>query len=346
MRFDRSPLRGHCIRSLGDEEPVSFNHLHVHTEYSLLDGAIRMDNLVKRAAELGQSAVAITDHGWIAGAVKFVKAAKEAGIKPIIGMETYVATSPTIESPAKSGGDNFHLTVLAANRDGYHNIMRLTSEAHLRGLSYKPRIDKPLLAAHSSGLILLSGCIGAEIPSLLIDGKEAEAAELARWYLSHFGGRFFIELMAHGSTDGVDHVRIEKDGVVLMGEGQLNAALIDLANKLSIPVVATNDAHYLTRDDGDAHDTLLCLGMGSWKEKEDRMRFPGSQHKAFEFYIKSDSEMRTISDDIDWQRACDNTQVVADMVENDIISLGNTILPKFEPPHDEGFERYLRTGEV
>ncbi len=325
---------------------MSFAHLHVHTEYSLLDGAIRMPKLVARASELGQSAVAITDHGWIAGAVKFSKEAKDKGVKPIIGMETYVATSDSIDTAAKSPGDNYHLTILAHSRDGYRNLIRLTTEAHLRGLSYKPRIDKHLLAAHADGLVVLSGCIGAELPSAIIAGDGHAADDLVEWYQKIFGDYFVIELMAHGSTGGIDHVRIEEDGNIIMTETDLNNALIDIANKHGVPIVATNDAHYLTREDGDSHDTLLCLGMGAWKDKEDRMRFPGSLEKAWEFYIKSDKEMRAIDESDDWQTACLNTQLIADMVDEDVVPLGGMILPTYEPPADPDFERWLSTGEL
>jgi DNA polymerase-3 subunit alpha len=308
---------------------------------SLLDGAIRIPDLCKRAVEHGQTSVAITDHGWIAGAVKFVEAAKESGIKPIIGMETYLASDNDISKPAKSGGDNFHLTLLARNEAGYRNLVRLTSIAHLRGLSYKPRIDRGLLAEHREGVIVLSGCIGAEIPQTIIHDGYATGLKLARWYQKTFGGNFFIEVMAHGSIGGVDHVRIESNGVVVMSESDLNRALVSIADSLGVGVVATNDAHYLDRDHGGSHDTLLCIGMGAWKDKPDRMRFPGAKHKSWEFYIKSEAEMRAVAAEDWWQTAVSNAQVIADMIEPNVIKLGQNIVPRFKIPDDAEFHAWL-----
>lgn len=325
---------------------MSFTHLHVHSEFSLLDGAIKMDALCKRAAELGQSAVAITDHGWIAGAVKFVQAAKEAGVKPIIGMETYLASDGDISKPAKSTGDNYHLTLLAKNAEGYKNLMRLTSLAHLKGLSYKPRIDHQLLRQHREGIIVLSGCIGAEIPqSIIIDGYE-HARDLARSYQERYGPDFYIEVMHHGSTNGVAHVKIENEetGEVLFTEDDINRALVDIANELGVGVVATNDAHYLVRDHGQHHDTLLCIGMGAWKTKPDRMRFPGAEHRAWEFYIKSEREMLACSIEPWWETACANTAILADSIEPSVLQLGQNIMPRFTIPNDPDFEQWLNTS--
>jgi DNA polymerase-3 subunit alpha len=322
---------------------MSFAHLHVHSEYSLLDGAIKIDELIRRAAENDQRAVAITDHGWIAGAVRFQKAASKAGIKPIIGMETYVATGPDHTAAAKSGGDNYHLTLLAQNREGYLNLMALTSKAHLYGLSYKPRVDYRLLDEHNGGVICLSGCVGAHIPQLIIQDDIAGASRLVEQYQQIWGERFFIEVMAHGSTGGVDHVRIEEDGRVLLTEADLNNALVDLADKHGAGIVATNDAHYLTREDGDAHDTLLCVGMGAWKEKEGRLKFPGQEYQAWEFYIKTEDDMLQMSDEPWWHTACANTAIIADIVESGVVPTGQSIMPKFEIPNDPEFEKWLRS---
>lgn len=319
---------------------MSFTHLHVHTEYSLLDGAIRVPDLCKQVAALGQSSVAVTDHGVLFGAVKFTKEAKEYGIKPIIGFEGYVATD-TINKPASSSGDNYHITILAATREGYGNLMRLTSHGHLRGLSYKPRVDHRLLEAHSAGLIVLSGCIGAQIPSLILSDRLSEAESLARWFREKFEGRFFIEVMAHGSTGGVDHVI---DRVSGKSETWLNDELVGLANRLGVGVVATNDAHYLERAHGNHHDTLLCIGMGKYKEEADRLRFPGAKEKAYEFYIKSKAEMLEASDAEWWSTAVSNASLVADLVENDVVPLGNQVMPRFTIPDDPAFRVYQRTG--
>lgn len=308
----------------------------------MLDGAIGVDDLCKRASELGQSAVAITDHGWIASAVQFVKASKKYDIKSIIGMEAYMATE-SMGMPAKSSGDNTHLTLLAANRAGYRNLSILTSKSYISGLSYKPRIDVDTLCDHSDGLVVLSGCIGAAIPQMLIHGDEKGARKLARRYRDSFNGRFFIEVMHHGSTGNIDHVQAtDRDGNVLMGERDLNLALVDLADRLDIGVVATNDAHYLGREHGEHQDTLLCIGMGSWKHNTDRMRFPGAQHEAWEFYIKSEEEMRAVSKEPWWDTACGNTALVADLIDDTVIDLGQSVMPQFKVPVDDpGFKQFL-----
>lgn len=307
-----------------------------HTTYSLLDGAIKLDPLCKKIVELGQNAVAITDHGWIAGAIKFATAAKENGIKPIIGMETYIATNGDHKSPAKNGGDNFHLTLLARNRTGYLNLMRLTSLAHIEGLSYKPRIDYTLLREHSEGVIVLSGCIGAEIPQTIIDRGLAAGMVLAEKYQEWFGDNFFIEIMSHGATNGIDHVRTDK-----MTETQLNEALVAIADRLGVGIVATNDAHYLEQQHGEHHDTLLCIGMGAWKTKPDRLKFPGTEHSKYEFFIKDEAEMRSVQQSPWWEEACTNTAHVASLVENDVVQLGLNVMPKFTIPDDQEFEQWL-----
>jgi DNA polymerase-3 subunit alpha len=323
---------------------MPFTHLHVHTEYSLLDGAIRVPDLCKQVAALGQSSVAITDHGVLFGAVKFTKEAKEHGVKPIIGFEGYVAsTDDGIARSANSSGDNYHITLLAATAEGYANLMRLTSIGHLRGLSYKPRIDLRLLGLHSAGIIVLSGCIGAQIPSLILQDRAGEAETLARWFRDQFEGRFFIEVMAHGSTGGIDHV---VDRVSGKSETWLNDELVGLANKLHVGVVATNDAHYLERQHGQHHDTLLCIGMGKYKEEADRMRFPGSQQKAYEFYIKTQAEMLEASDAPWWSTAVGNASLVADLVEEQVVPLGNQVMPRFPIPDDPAFRVYQKTGLI
>lgn len=325
---------------------MSFVHLHNHTEYSLLDGASPIDKLVDRVEALGQNAVAATDHGWVAGAVKLTKACKAKGIKPIVGSELYIATQEDMADAASNPGDNYHLTVLCQSREGYENLRYLTSIAHLDGLSYKPRVDKRTLAEYARGLILLSGCVAAELPQLLIRGREKDARRLVEFYASAFPDRFFIEVMAHGQTDNVDHVRIEEDGQVLMYEHELNDALVRMAAIEGIPIVATNDAHYLTREDGDAHDTLLCIGMGAWKEKEGRLRFPGAEHAAWEFYVKDEKEMRAASDKSWWDEACRNTQVLADTIDDAVVEIGGTVLPKYQIPDDPGYDLWRKTGVI
>lgn len=326
---------------------MSLAHLHVHTEFSLLDGAIKVDDLCQKVQGLGQTAVAITDHGWLSGAIKFTKSAKEAGIKPIIGMEAYLATNGDHKTPAKNGGDTFHLTLLARSAEGYKNLMRLSSLSHLHGFSYKPRIDRSLLKDNKSGLIVLSGCIGAEIPQMIVKKGYKAGMALARDYVEAFGENFFIEVMSHGGTGGVDHVRIEDaDGSIAMTESDLNAALVNIADNLGVGIVATNDAHYLDSNHGQHHDTLLCVGMGAWKQKADRMRFPGARHKAWEFYIKSEEEMLKASSESWWSTACANTAIVESMVDSDVVQLGVQSTPKFNIPDDQKFAHWQETGEL
>jgi DNA polymerase III subunit alpha len=320
---------------------MSFAHLHVHSEFSLLDGAIKVDALCKRAVELGQSSVAITDHGWIASAVKFVEAAKEAGVKPIIGMETYMATTGDMLDPAKSGGDNFHLTLLAKNSEGYKNLMRLTSLAHTQGLSYKPRIDRSTLYIHREGIIVLSGCIGAELPQTIIHGGFKRGMDVAEKFQRMFGEDFYIEIMNHGATGGIEHVSVERDGKTDFTESDLNNALVMIADRLGIGVIATNDAHYLQRDHGNHHDTLLCIGMGAWKDKPDRMRFPGAEHRAWDFYIKSEQEMLSMSQEEWWQSACANTAILADSISDSIVEFGLNAAPRYRIPDDPDFKAWV-----
>lgn len=326
---------------------MSFAHLHLHTEYSLLDGAIPITKLVDRVTELGQTAVAITDHGLISGAIKLTEECKEKGIKPIVGCEMYIATGDDMTKPAKNSGDNFHLTVVAKNRVGFYNLMKLTSLAHMEGLSYKPRVDLATLATHGVGLMIFSGCVGSEVCQALAYKNRKHARNLLEFYAKITDGNAFVEIMQHGALDSIDHVRVEdkKTGEIFMTETEMTDALVDLADDLGLATVATNDAHYLTREDGDAHDTLLCLGMGTYKEKEGRLRFPGAEVEAWEFYVKSEEEMLACSDRDIWHTACANTILIADTIDDDVVPLGETLLPHFAVPEDDpGFNLWRKKG--
>lgn len=326
---------------------MSFCHLHLHTDASLTDGAIQLAPLVARVSELGQLACAITDHGLLSNAVKFTKQARERGIRPIIGCEIYVATSEDMEKPAKSKGDQFHLTLLAATAEGYQNLSLLTTESYRRGYSHRPRLDHRTLERHAAGIIALSGCFGAELPKLLIAHREREAELLMQWYLRTFRERFYIEVQYHGALNGIDHVREvdEQTGQMLMTETDLNAALVALADRHGVGLVATNDAHYLSRDDGDAHDTLFCLGLGRWKKQEDRLRLPGAEVSVYEFYVKSEAEMCQMSPTGWWQTAVANTVLLLEQIQEDALPiLGQKVLPVYEIPVDRGFEIWKQTG--
>jgi len=253
---------------------VSFAHLHVHTQYSLLDGANKLGPLIEHAKTSGMEALAITDHGNMFGAVEFYQKAVAAGIKPIIGCEAYLAPgkrsdrSQTPRSDDFDGGGNFHLIVLAQNRAGYKNLCRLLTTAYQDGLYYKPRIDKEILAECSSGLIVLSGCLSGEIARWLRQSRLDKACEAAEWYAKTFGDRFYIELQ-----DNRLH-------------SPLNDALREVAKKVGLPLVATNDCHYLHRDDAKAHEVLLCIQTGKTMNDESRWRFDTD-----ELYVKTPDEM-------------------------------------------------------
>ena len=253
---------------------VPFVHLHCHTEYSLLDGAIRTKDLVAKAAACGMPAVAITDHGNLYGAIEFYLAAERAGIRPIIGCEAYVAPNSLRERNASTGKEAaFHLTLLATDAAGYRNLVKLVTAAHLEGFYYKPRIDKDLLAIHSGGLIALSGCLKGEINSKLLSGDFAGAKRVAGEYREMLGREnFFIELHDHG----------------LEAERRCNPGLVRIAGELGLDLVAANDVHFLEREHHEAHDVMLCIGTGAMVLDEKRMRY------APELYFKSGEEMAAL----------------------------------------------------
>src|SRR5271169_4969521 len=253
---------------------MSFVHLHVHTQYSLLDGANKIGPLIDHAKASGMEAIAMTDHGNMFGAVEFYQKAKAAGIKPIIGCEAYLAPGKRTDrtqvprSDDFDGGGNFHLILLAQNRVGYRNLCKLLTAAYQEGLYYKPRIDKEILAELSEGLIVLSGCLSGEIARALRADRYDRARELAEGYARIFPDRFYLELQ-----DNQLH-------------GPLNDSLIRLGRELSLPVVPTNDCHYLHRDDARAHEVLLCIQTGKTLSDESRWRFDTD-----ELYVKTPKEM-------------------------------------------------------
>jgi DNA polymerase-3 subunit alpha len=238
---------------------MSFVHLHCHSEYSLLDGANRIDDLIERALELEQPALAITDHGNLHAAWTFQEKAKKAGIKPIIGMEAYVAPGDRRlrARPAPGAKPYYHLVLLAQNTIGYKNLVKLSSLAFTEGFYTKPRVDRELLAKYSDGIIVSSACLAGEIATHLMEGRYDEAKAVASWYADVFKDRYYLEVQAHDSE----------------GQGRLNAEVFRLASELGLPVVATNDAHFLLADDHDAHDILLCIGLGKDRTDTDRMRY-------------------------------------------------------------------------
>ncbi len=298
-----------------DDKP--FVHLHVHTEYSLLDGLSPIKKLVKRAAETGMPSLAITDHGAMFGVIDFYRAAKEAGVKPIIGMETYI--TPWGKRMDERDPTYYHLLLLAKNQTGYKNLLHIASQAQLRGYYYHPRIDHDFLQAHAEGLIATSGCLGAEIPGILEQGREEEALRMIGWHQDVFGKEnFFLELQSHQIPE----------------LKTLNHWLVENQTYAGTPLVATNDVHYVLEDDYDAHDTLLCIQMGKVKSDPKRMRFSGPT-----FHLRSAEEMWRLFADV--PESLYNTVRIADMCDVNLDSKGYH-LPVFPVPEGYSADTYLR----
>lgn len=298
---------------------MSFVHLHCHSHYSLLDGANRIPELVAHVKSLGMNAVALTDHGNLYGAIEFYKECKAAGINPIVGYEAYVAPGARTEREAKKRGDaGYHLTLLAKNRTGFRNLVKMASVAFTEGYYYVPRIDKDLLAAHKEGIICLSGCASSEFSELILKDQIDEATELARWFHTLFGSDFYVEIQ----NNGLDIQRI-------CGEGAS-----DVANRLDLPTVATCDAHYLQQDDSQAHDVLLCINTGKLLGDPNRMRYGSDQ-----FYVRSPEEMEKLFQDrLD---AVQRSQEIADGCSLDL-DFNTRHFPVFTPPKKKSAENYLR----
>ena len=292
-----------------------FSHLHVHTEYSLLDGMCRILQLVERARELGMDSLAITDHGVMFGAIEFYLAAREAGIKPIIGCEVYLAPNNRFGRNA-SDKNHYHLILLAKNQTGYHNLIQLTTKANLEGFYYKPRVDKELLEQHHEGLISLSACLGGEVPRLILEGRLEEAKQAALWYKQTFGD-FYLEIQRHPIAE------LE----------QINQALIPMAGELDIPLVATNDVHYINGEDASSHDLLMCIGTNSSIYDDKRMKMAGDF-----YYLKSPQEMAELYKDI--PQALENTERIADMC-NLKLEFGRLHLPEVDLPEGKTADQFL-----
>jgi DNA polymerase-3 subunit alpha len=302
-------------------ERADFVHLHVHSEYSLLDGAARLKRLVERAAQLGFPALALTDHGNLFGAIDFYEHARAAGVKPIIGCELYVAPGSRFERAPVDGqyeGAN-HVTVLVRNETGYRNLIKLVSRGYLEGFYYKPRVDKELLAQHSDGLLVLSGCLNSEISRLLLAGEERKALEVAAWYADVFGrDHYFMEVQAHGLADQVP----------------VTEGTVRIARALGVGVSGTNDSHYLEATDARAHEVLLCLQTGAKLSDPNRWRFATE-----EFYLKSADEMRKVFEDL--PEAYTNTLAVAERCDLEL-TFGQFRLPRYEVPAGHTLDSYLR----
>ncbi|MCL5993903.1 MAG: DNA polymerase III subunit alpha [Firmicutes bacterium] len=297
----------------------SFVHLHTHTEYSLLDGAGKITKAVSRAKELGMPALAITDHGVMYGVIDFYKAAKKSGIKPVIGCEVYVAPRSRFDRDARKDSKQYHLVLLARNREGYHNLMELVTRGFSEGFYYKPRVDHDLLSRYNRGLIALSACIVGEIPMALLENRDEDARKILTFYREIFGSEnFFLELQDHG----------------LKEQKIVNPRLLNLARETGTPLVATNDLHYISRADAAAHDVLLCIQTGKILEDEKRIRFSTD-----EFYLKSTAEMATLFPNL--PEALSNTLQIAEACNLEF-DFGQTHLPGYEIPKQYSDNGYLR----
>ena len=296
-----------------------FVHLHLHTHYSLLDGANRIPDLVAKVKEHGMNAVAMTDHGNLYAAIEFYNTCKKNDLNPIIGYEAYVAPGDRRDKKAARMKEaSFHLTLLAMNRKGFQNLLKLSTAAYLEGFYYKPRIDKPLLEAHSEGLICLSGCAASELSQYILGERHDEARALTEWYAKVFGDRFYMEIQ----NAGFDIQKECADGT------------IDIANAMGLPLVATNDAHYLNQEDADAHDILLCVNTRSTVDDEKRMKMSGDQ-----LFVRTPEEMYAAFPN--HAEAVSITQQIADRCDIDL-DLTTMHYPVFQPPAEKTDVEYLR----
>jgi len=301
-----------------------FVHLHCHSHYSLLDGAGTIGNLVNRAAELGMNALALTDHGNLHGALEFYRKAKDAGINPVIGYEAYIAPDSRHKKDAGNMKEaSYHLTLLAANRTGFKNLVKMASRAYLEGFYFKPRIDKQLLADHSEGIICLSGCVSGEFSRMLLRGEADEevlrqAMDITGWFSKTFGDRYFVE--------------IQNNGLAIQQQAMQGA--VEVAQRMGLPLVATSDAHYVRREDAEAQDVLLCINTGRFRTDTNRMKMEGDQ-----FYLRGPEEMYAAFPG--FEEAVARSQQIADMVDIDL-ALGERHFPRYDVPAEKTPSEFLR----
>ena len=304
----------------GSTSGRSFVHLHTHSEFSLLDGAARIDELFAKAAAFGMPALALTDHGVMFGALDFYEAGRRHGVKPILGVEAYVAPGSRFDrEPGENDEKYRHLTILARNETGYRNLLRLVTDAHLEGFYHRPRVDKELLAERSEGLVALSGCLASETARLLLAGQEDRARDAAGTYRDIFGpDGFYLELQDHGLAE----------------QRKVNPMLVRMSSSIGVPLVATNDIHYTEKDHSRPHDVLLCIQQQKVQTDTARLRFDTD-----EFYVKSAQEMRALFSQ--HEEACDATLDIAERCELDL-TFGQHHLPRFQPPDGLTLDQYLR----
>ena len=294
-------------------------HLHNHTHHSLLDGLTKVDELVERVKYLGMSAVAMTDHGTLSGAIEFYKACKDQDIKPIIGIETYVAARTIHDRDPAKDKARYHLILLAMNNTGYQNLMKLSTTANLEGVYYKPRIDHDLLEKHNEGLIALSACAGGEIGENLRSGNYEEAKRIAEWYKSIFGDRYYLEIQDHNEWDV---------------QRKINEGVFKLGKELDIQCVVTSDAHYISEADQEAHEILLCVGTGAYLSDEDRMSL-----KDFHLHVTDPAEIIERWG-TEHPNIITNTKAIADRCDV-TLEFGKILIPTFPVPEGETEKTYL-----
>ena len=303
-----------------------FVHLHNHTQYSLLDGLTKVPQLIDQVKKMGMEAVAMTDHGTLSGAIEFYTEANENDVKPIIGIEAYIAPRKYTDKEPDKDKQYFHLILLAMNNEGYQNLMRLSTISNLEGFYYKPRIDRELLEKYNEGLIVLSGCINGEFGDAIRQDQPEQARATAEWYKKVFGDRYYIEIQDHGHPE---HTSAWDEQV------KVTETSFKIAEELAIPTVITGDAHYLTADDQEAHEILLCVQTGAFLSDEKRMSLSN-----FELFVADPKDIIKR-----WAKnhpeSITNTKAIAQRCDVDI-KLGNYLIPKFPVPNGETEKTYLQ----
>ncbi len=307
---------------------IPFTHLHVHSQYSILDGAASINALVSKAKKDKMSALALTDHGTMFGIKEFHATCTKEGIKPILGCETYVAARTMKDKKDKVDRSGYHLILLAKNKTGYKNLVKLISIASNEGFYYKPRIDKELLEKYSEGLIATSACLGGEVPNLIMNNRISDAETAIQWYKNIFGNDYYLELMRHPAEDS------EQREDVYDNQVKVNKLIIPLAKKYGVNILATNDVHFTNAEDAEAHDLLICLNTGKDLDDPSRMRYTKQE------WFKTQNEMNTLFSDI--PDALTNTAKIAEKIETYELN-SSPIMPVFPIPEEIGTEEEFRS---